>query len=542
MSVIDELHRARESFERREWVSAYRALSELDDDALEASDFLALATTAFLLGRRNDFVQASQRAHQISLDAGDRGTAARAAYGLAVTLWQAGELAVGSGWLARTARIVEDLGDDVPERGYLCDLQLMSHVRRGELAQAVPLAPKITEAGRRHGEPDLVALGLHAEGRLMLYADSVAEGLERMDEALAGVMAGEVGPMTAGRVYCSTIEACQEVADLGRAGEWTSALTRWCEDQPGLLAFTGQCATHRGQLLRLHGAFDDAVQELERAIERYEAFGGDPAIGQAHYELGETHRVRGRLADAERAYDEAVRRGHPGQPGRALLWLAQGRPDAAADAVRGLLAERQDPVHRAQVLPAAVLVLAARGDTADAADLAEELLDLGRRFGSSALLASGRYAAAVARVASAEPTRAVDEARQALELWAALSAPYEAARSRAVLGRALRMLGDERSATGELESALSELAVLDAEPDRREVAALLTPGTRPGGLTAREVEVLRLVATGMGNTQIAERLTLSEKTVARHLSNIFTKLDVSSRTAAAAFAFEHRLV
>ncbi len=541
MGVIDELHRARDSYERREWVAAYRALSDLEDDALEAADFEALATTAYLLGRRNDVVQALQRAHQISLAAGDRPAAVRAAYGLAIVLWQAGEVAVGNGWHARAARIIEEIDEDVAERGYVYDAQLMSHVVKGEFAEAVGLAPRITEYGRRFGEPDLVALGVHAEGRLLLYAGSVAEGLERMDEALAGVMAGEVGPVAAGRVYCSTIEACQEVSDFGRAGEWTRALTRWCDAQPGLLAYTGQCATHRGQLLRLHGAFADAVQELERAVERYAAFGGDPALGQAQYELGETHRLLGDLASAERSYETAAEHGHPGQPGRALLWLAQGRAEDAAAAVRRLLAERQGPVPRVQVLPAAVQVLVAAGDAEEASPLAEELLALGTRFGCTALRAAGQHAVALTSLSSGNGGGAVESAQRSLELWAELSAPYEVARCRVVLGRALRLLGDEHSAVGELEAALSELTALGAGPERREVATLLATAGQPGGLTAREVEVLRLVSTGMSNHEIAHELTLSEKTVARHLSNIFTKLDVTSRTAAAAFAYEHHL-
>lgn len=541
MGVIEDLRRARNSYERREWVAAYRALSDLQDEDLDAADFEALATTAYLLGRRNDVVQALQRAHQISLATGARPAAVRAAYWLAIVLWQAGEIAVGNGWYARAARILDEVDGDVAERGYVLDAQLMSHVLKGEFAEAFGLAPQIAEYGRRLADPDLVALGVHAEGRLMLYSGQVAHGLERMDEALAGVMAGEVGPITAGRVYCSTIEACQEVSDFGRAGQWTRALTRWCDAQPGLLAYTGQCATHRGQLLRLHGAFAEAIQELERALERYAAFGGDPAVGQAHYELGETHRLLGDLASAERSYDEAAEHGHPGQPGRALLWLAQGRAQDAAAAVRRLLAERQGPVQRAQILPAAVHVLVAAGDVGEASPLAEELHDLATRFDCSALRAAGHHALALTALSSGHAGEAAESAQRSLELWAQLSAPYDTARSRVVLGRAMRLAGDEHSAQGELQTALSEFDALGAGPDRRHVAALLAADEHPGRLTAREVEVLRLVATGMSNSEIADTLTLSQKTVARHLSNIFTKLDVTSRTAAAAFAYRHDL-
>ncbi len=542
MGVIEDLHRAREAYERREWVAAYRALADLNDTELKADDFLALATTAYLLGRRNDCVLALQRAYQTSLESGDRRTAVRAAYLMTIALWQAGELAVGGGWHARVVRLLDEIDDDAAERGYLCDLDMMAHVLNGEFGEAFPLAPRTADYGRRYDEPDLLALGLHAEGRLMLYSGSVAAGLKRMDEALAGVMAGAVTPVTAGRVYCSTIEACQEVSDFGRAGEWTHALTTWCETQPGLVAFTGQCATHRGQLLRLHGEYAEAMAELDRAIDRYRAVGGDPALGLAHYERGETHRLRGEYDDAEAAYTQATEHGHSGQPGRALLWLARGRPDSAAAAVRRLLAELHDPVHRSQVLPAAVEVLSATGDTDAASRLCEELREIGKAFGCTALRAAGHYALAAAELAQGAPEPALQAAREAVDAWSQLSAPYEVARSRRVVGQALRLLGDEESAVADLTAARRVFAALGAGPAEQETAALLGQVEAPRGLSPREVQVLRLVAAGKTNPEIAAELVLSEKTVSRHLSNIFTKLDVGSRTAAAAFAYEHRLL
>ena len=542
MGLVEDLQRARQTYERREWVAAYRALCDLDDTELEAQDFAALAVTAYLLGRRNDCVHALQRAYQTSVEAADRRGAVRAAYLLIVTLWQAGEMAVGNGWLARAVSLVAELDEDVVEQGYLCDVQMMGHILNGELAEALPLAPRITDYGRRFGEPDLLALGLHAEGRLMLYSGRVADGLRRMDEALAGVMADEVTPVTAGRVYCSTIEACQEVSDFGRAGDWTRALTTWCDAQPGLVAYTGQCATHRGQLLRLHGAYPDAVEELERAVERYVADGGDPALGLANYERGETHRLRGEYDAAEAAFSSATEHGHPAQPGRALLWLAQDRRDAATAAIRRLLAERQDPVRRSQILAAAVDILVATGDTDRAGPLAEELRGIGEAFGCTALQAAGQHAVATVDLANGAAEPALQVARRAVQAWAQLSAPYEVARSRILVGRALRLLGDEESAVVDLTTARKSLAALGADPAAKEAEALLGGQKAPGGLSPREVEVLRLVAAGDSNPEIAAQLVLSEKTVARHLSNIFVKLDVGSRTAAAVFAHEHHLV
>jgi DNA-binding NarL/FixJ family response regulator len=542
VSIVDDLHRAREAYERREWVAAYRALSDLDERDLKPDDFMALATTAYLLGRRNDCVQALQRAYQAYLEHGNTLGAVRAACSLTMALWMGGEAAVGGGWQARAERLLGQVTDDPVERGYLYDVNLIGHVIKGEFAEAFATAPKITDYGRRYGDPDLLAVGVHSEGRLMIYAGQVAEGLQRLDEAMVGVMAGEVSPIAAGRVYCSTVEACQEVSDLGRASEWTHALATWCEDQPGLVAFTGQCAVHRAQLMRFHGAYRDALEELAGAVERYTAVGGDPALGLAHAERGDVLRLLGEFAAAQDAYYAAVRFGNQAQPGRALLWSAQGRAEPAAAAVRRALGEVGDPVHRSQILPGGVEVLLHVGADDEAAALAEELAGIAESFGCAALRAAADGAAARVALARSDADAALTAAQLAIGAWAGLSATYEVARCRLLAGRALRLLGEEESAVSELTEARRTFAELGAKPAEQEAARFLGQEKAPGGLSPREVEVLRLVAAGRSNPQIAAALVLSEKTVARHLSNIFSKLGVGSRTAAAAFAYEHRLV
>jgi DNA-binding NarL/FixJ family response regulator len=542
MGVVDDLHRAREAYERRDWVSAYRTLSDVEGTDLEAGDFAALATTAYLLGQRNDCIQALQRAYQASLDHGEELTAVRFALWLATVLFEGGEPAIGSGWVARAQRRLEEVDGDVVERGYLLNLQGFSQIMKGRLAEAGALAPQVTGYGRRFHDPDLLAVGLNLEGRLAIYTGRVAEGLRTLEEAMVGVLAGEVSPLFSGQVYCSAIEACQEVADLGRAGEWTHALTTWCESQPGLVAFTGQCAVHRGQLMRLHGAYADALAELDRAAARYAAAGGHPAVGLACYERGETHRLRGEYDAAGAAYDEATTHGHPAQPGRALMWLGQSRVEEAVATSRRLLAEVADPVHRSGLLPAVVEVFVAAGDVEAAVAAVAELAELAGSFGCSGLLAAASGAAAQVALVQGDAATALLAARVGLDGWARLEAPYEEARCRVLLGRALRLLGDEASAVGELTEARRTFAELGAAPAEREAVTLLGRADAPGGLSPREVEVLRLVAAGRSNAEIAAALFLSEKTVARHLSNIFTKLDVGSRTAAAAFAYEHRLV
>jgi len=542
MGVVEDLHRAREAFERRDWLLAYRSLSDLDEADLAASDFTALATTAYLLGRRNDCVQASQRAYQVNADQGELLAASRSALWLAMVLFEGGEAAIAGGWVERARRLLDEVEADVVDRGYLLQLLAYDYIVRGELGPAASYVAQVIDYGRRFHDPDLLAVGLSFQGRLEIYAGRVAAGLRVLDEAMIAVLAGEVSPVFSGLVFCSAIEACQEVSDFGRAGEWTHALSTWCDSQPGLVAFTGQCAVHRGQLMRLHGSFVDALAELERATSRYAAVGGHPAIGLACYERGETYRLRGEFDAAETAYDQASANGHPVQPGRALLWLGAGRVDDAAAVSRRLLVEVGDPVRRSGLLPAVVEILVASGDLEAGAEAVRELTELAGSFGCSALVAAAGAGSAQLALARGDPAAALLAARAGLTGWARLGAPYEAARCRVLLGRALRQVGDEASAVGYLSEARETFGDIGAAAAEREAAELLGQGEVPGRLSPRELEVLRLVAAGRSNPEVAAELLLSQKTVARHLSNIFAKLDVGSRTAAVAFAYEHRLV
>ena len=542
MGVIDDLIEARDAYERKEWVAAYRALTDLESDQLRADDFAALATTAYLLGRRNDCVQALQRAFQANVDAGHQAAAARSALWLALVLSMGGEPAVGGGWAARAKRILDGIDADVVERGFVMIHETLGCIMAGDFEGALERASIIAEYGERFREPDLVAQGLCMKGRLMTHAGQVQDGLRLMDESLVGVVAGNVSPIVSGIVYCTTIEACAWVCDYGRMAEWTRALTSWCDAQPGLVAFTGQCAVHRGQLMRFRGAFRDAVEELERAAERYALGGGTQAVALAHEERGDVLRILGDLDGADRAYEEAARYGSRVQPGQALLRLARDDHAGAASAIRTVLDAVDDPVERCRLLPAAVEILVAAGEADEASGLADELRRIADAFGCTALDAAAAHAAALVALANDDPRTAVAAARPAIERWTELGAPYEVARCRVVSGTALRSLGDEQAASSELALARSTFAELSAAPAERDVARTIAPAEVPGGLSPREVEVLRLVAAGKSNAEIAADLVVAEKTVARHLSNIFTKLDVGSRTAAAAFAYDHGIV
>jgi len=541
MGIVEELVRGREAFERREWAGAYEQLSGVDPERLSRDDLLRLGMSAYLLGDNDGCVRVLQQAYQAELDADEPLGAVRIAFWLGLVLLTSGNAAVAGGWVARAHRLLETQPENLVERGYVLIHDMHQRISEGDLPAAASIAPRITEIGRRFGDPDLVALGLCSEGRLLLYAGRAAEGVALFDEAMVGVASSEVSPVIAGQVYCTMIEGCQEISDLGRAEEWTAALSRWCESQPDLVPFTGQCAVHRGQIMRLHGAFAAALEEFDLACRRYVASGWSPAAGLALAEQGDVLRICGRHAEAEAAYSAASGYGHDPQPGLALLSLAEGRTGAAEATARRLLDETPQQVHRTRLLPAATEILLAAGDIDAARSAMQEMQQLATTFGCTALRAMAAYAAGLVHLSASDAAQALSEGRRSQQLWMRLDAPFETARTRMLIGLAFRELGDDESAAGELTAARRGFHELGARPWVAEVDALLHHQPRPGGLTAREVEVLRLVAKGRTNPQIAADLVLSEKTVARHLSNIFAKLGVGSRTGAAAYAFEHHL-
>ena len=541
----DALERGRESYARRAWLDAYTSLSHADQAApLGAENLDLLATSAYMLGRDDDHLNFLERAHHAHIETGEGLRAARSAFWVGVHLAVRGEMGPASGWLGRAQRLVEQEQRDCVEQGYLLLPAVLEHAATGDYEAASATAAEAAAIAERFGDADLFALAIQEQGNALAKQGQVEKGLTLLDEAMVAVTAGELSPIVTGLVYCSVIDGCQQVYALRRAHEWTAALTKWCEQQPDMIAFTGRCLAHRAEIMQLHGAWRDALAEARRAGERFTQGMEQLMAGRACYQQGELHRLQGDFAAAEEAYRDASRCGWEPQPGFALLRLAQGNLEAAAAAIRRVARETTEPLKHAALLPAYVEIMLAVGDVDDARTGSRELEVISAGYGSSVLAAIAAYARGAVDLADGDAEAALVALRHAFHVWQELDAPYEAARVRVLLGIACRALGDEDAVTFELEAARSVFGRLGAARDVARVDALGqgVASRDAHGLSPRELQVLRLLATGETNKAIAAVLVLSERTVDRHVSNIFTKLGVSSRAAATAFAYEHELV
>jgi DNA-binding CsgD family transcriptional regulator len=538
--------RGRDSYARQAWSEAYESLSEADRSApLGPGELELLANSAYMLGREREYQELMQRAYGGFLEDQDRLAAVRCAFWLGLSLSISGEIGRGNGWFARADRLLEREESDCVERGYLTLARIFEHEADGDLERGAGAPPAAAAIGERFGDADLVAFGSFTQGESLIRLGRLREGLALLDLAMVAVLAGEVSPVSSGIVYCGVILACEQAHDIRRAREWTTALSDWCKAQPDLLAFTGRCLVHRAQIMRLDGSWEEAIEEARRAADRCLKGENRVAAGEAHYQRGEVHRLRGEHPDAEEAYREASAQGWEPQPGLALLRLAQGKEKAADAAIRRAISEAQGPGKRATLLPAYVEVTAAAQDLRDAERACAELDALaGAEEKPGALAAMAAQARGTVELAAGRPQESLASLRRADEIWRGLAAPYESARARELIGVACSGLGDEDGAQLELEAARETYARLGAATDLRRIdegSGLDRPG-ESHELTKRELEVLRLLSAGETNREIAADLVLSVRTVDRHVSNIYAKLGVSSRAAAASYAHQHGLV
>lgn len=538
--MTDELDRARALFESNDWAECFSTLAVVDErDGLTGEGLALMGETAYLIGRDDACVDYLSRAYRDFTGAGDYRLAARCAFWIGFVLENRGEVARGGGWAARAQQLVDEHDLGGAEAAMLAAREAHVMMLSGETESAMSQAEVALRLGTEAASPEARVLARSTIVAGFLSLGRASEAVATCDEMMVAVSAGEVEPAVAGLAYCMTIGTCLTLRDLHRAGEWTDALSQWCSDRPDLVPYRGQCVVHRSQLMALRGQWLEAAGEATRALERLPG----PLRGEAAYQLGELHRLAGRFTEAEDDYRRANALGRQPEPGLVRLRLAQGRLDTAATTIRRLCAEPHRPADRADLLAACCDVLLRQGDMAGAGAAAEELSAIAAELDAPLLSGLAAQASGSVALAAGRPEEALAVLRKAWRTWQELGLPHHAATVRVLIGQVYEALGDRDAAEMEWESAAIVFEQLGAVPDLtalRDLAGQAAAGTTP--LTAREVEVIRLLASGRSNRAIAGELFLSEKTVARHLSNIYTKLDVSSRAAATAYAYDHGLV
>ena len=429
MGMPAKVKQGRESYRRRAWNDAYRWLSLADQTThLETEDLELLAMSAYLIGRDDDYLSALERAHQGYLDAGEGVRAVRCAFWLGLRLFFRGETGRATGWFARAQRLLKREQQDCAERGYLLLPVVEQQLAAGDYEAAYKTAATAVEVGERRRDADLIACARHQQGRIRLQQGQVERGLALLDEVMVAVTGAELSSLVTGLMYCSVIQACQEVYAFGRAGEWTAALAQWCGEQPEMVAFTGVCRVHRAEIMQLHGDWQDAIEEAQRARERSQGVDQQSAAA-ASYQQAEVYRLRGEFAAAEETYRNAGRLGWDPQPGLALLRLAQGRTGAARAAISRVVSTTTDRLQRAKLLSAHVEIMLATGDIQEASNACRELEDIAETFETDVLHAMAAQARGAMALAEGDTRAALGPLRRAVEVWRQIEAPYEASTS-----------------------------------------------------------------------------------------------------------------
>jgi DNA-binding CsgD family transcriptional regulator len=497
-----------------------------------------------MAGRDEESEAIRSRAHHAFLERGDREGAARCAFWLALELFNRGAAAPGSGWVARAVRLIEESGRDSVVRGYLLIPDAIRRIGTGDLAGAYSVFAQAFEIAQRFGDRDLAALAGHGRGRALIRQGRVVEGMTLLDEAMVAILADEVSPPLAGDIYCSVLGACEEVFDLRRAREWTTALGQWCAAQPDLVRYRGECLIFRAEIRQFQGDWPGALSDAQQACAMLASPPGRPGIGAALYRRGEIHRLTGEFTEADDAYRQAAGAGRRPQPGLSLLRLVRGDAAAAASALQAVLNETTERRTRARMLPALVEAELVLGHVEAARRAANELAEIAGLFDAPVLAAMSAHANGAVQLAEGDARGALGMLRNAWQCCVDIGMPYEEAQTRVLIALASEQLGDSDTSDIELEAARNTFKRLGAMPMLSRLAAIRHPEAQKSasGLSPREEQVLRLIATGKTNKTIADELFISEKTVARHVSNIFNKLGVSSRAAATAYAYQRNLI
>lgn len=537
---LDPLVPARDAVSRYDWAGARDAAlaPPTGPPELEAERADLLAEAAWWLGRLDECIEARERAYRLYDDLGDDRRAGQCAVWLYEHHGFQARPAVSGAWLRRARRSLEHEAVGAEHAALFLREAETAH-GGGDLEGALALTDTALTLARRLRSPDLEAEALQTKGRILIDEGEIADGMGHLDEAMLFAVEGRLGPYATGKVYCSLISACEELGDLDRAAEWTEATMRWARNHPFAI-FPGICRVHRAVVLKRRGSLAEAEREAAQACEELHD-SHLPNTAAAYAEMGDIRRRLGDLDRAEEAFDTAQEL--CGRPcgSRALLRLAQGRVNAARSIIDGCLRDTpSNRLGRASLLPVLVHVAIAAGDLDAAAAAADELEEIVAASTTPMLAATSRATRGRLQLAHGDPA-AAGTLQDAVDRWQALGVPYEVATARTLLGQALRDRGDEAAAAQVFAAAAELFEQIGARADA-DLVLHNTQSVLPAGLTAREVEVLRLIAAGLTNNEIAVELYLSPKTISRHLSNIFTKIGVTSRAGATAFAFEHELI
>jgi DNA-binding CsgD family transcriptional regulator len=532
------LGQARELHAQSRWAQACEQFAAADHfEPLDTDDLERYAEAAQILGRGDEAIQLLRRAFNSRIAAGERDRAITSAFWLFQALIVNAEFSRASGWATQVRRSIPDV-----DHGWLLFTEAYFLIAAAEYDQAAQLLARAADDGSRRGETDLMAFATTVWGRALIKAGKLAEGLGRLDEAMVPVVELNTSPRATSMLYCSAIATCHEAREFGRAREWTHALGAWLDSLPRLGgAYFGNCRIYRAYLMCLRGSWQEALEEVAFVCDDLSGNYGQLVAGHAHYQLAEIYRLLGN-PEAEASYRQAAELGGPTQPGLSLLRLAQGEVDKAVRGIRRALAETPAQLDRLDLLTAAVTIMLAVGDIDAARQATAELAGIAAVYTTAGVQAELAAARGAVALSEGDPAAALPLLRSAARCWREIDVPHAVATVSVLIGLACRAVGDEDAAQIELESARSTFARLGARPDLQRVEGLLRPTEAAGPLSAREIDVLRLVAAGKTNHAIASELFVSERTVHRHLSNIFDKLGVHSRTAAASYAIQHHIV
>ena len=432
-----------------------------------------LGQAAWWAGTMDDCISARERAYAAHLEAGEPRRAAFVAMLLGRDHLSRAAPTVGGGWFARADRLLADQAPESVEHGYLEAYRSMFTLMQGEIEPALEAAKKAVDLGMRFREPDLQGLALMMQGRSEIARGNPKAGFDLLDEATVAAVGGELSPIITGIVYCNTIDACSQVGDYRRAGEWTEAARRWCERQ-SITGFPGICRVHRAEIMRLRGWWAEAEQDARQACTELVGHGLPGLAADGFNELGMIRMRMGDHAAAEDAFGQAHELGHDGMPGIALVRLFQGQERTALELAQRSLDETKDALGRARILPAAIEIAVANGDLQAAEAWATELEKVAEEYGTEALRAEAACGRAQVQIALGDGAGALRNAREGWRLWQSLEAPYESAIARVCIGLAYRASGDEDAAAKELTAARGALEKLGAVTDVMRVDSLLS--------------------------------------------------------------------